>query len=137
MKTQQKIDKIIEQAQHNIEAITGKKVILKLMIDAIDIQMIELCKSVCKFWNVEYEWVKVRRRTDKRPIMKQVLLMILEKNFPDARYIDIALAIGYVDHASVHHGLKEGKKLLSIQDPLLMKYYEPVKHFINETELAN
>lgn len=137
MKSEIVINKIIKQAEYNIETVTGKKVTLKIVNSVIDEQMRQVCVKICEVWGIDFKWLIDKGRADRKPIMKKVLLLMLEKNFPDARYIDIALSIGYTDHASVHHGLKVAKAYLSVNDSIFMEYYEPVKHFIHEPEAVN
>lgn len=94
-------------------------------------KMVEFCQYVCtSCWRVEFEWVINGRRNEERPVMKKILYLVLVKKFPGARLKDLANIMGHKDHAGAHHSMARAKKWLSVGDPLLMKYYEPVKHLL-------
>jgi hypothetical protein len=100
-------------------------------------EMRRLCCAICTHWDVSFDWVTDGSREKYRPTMKMILYMILKKNFPKARAIDFAKLMGHRNHSGVHHSLKRANRWLSLNDKLFMKYYEPVKHFLNEQSEEN
>lgn len=94
-------------------------------------KMVKFCTSVCKLWDVSFEWVINGRRTNQRPMMKKILYLILVKHFPGVTLKKLASVMGHKDHAGPLHSMRRAKNWISVSDPVIMKYYEPVKHLLN------
>lgn len=129
-----KITSILIDARRKIKAQTGKDVLLQVTEMASLETMESMCEIVCSHWGVTLGWLRRPRRDNGRPIMKKIIWMVLKSKFPKEPVINLAIIVGHQNHAGVHHGLKKAKGWIETKDELFIKYYEPVKHLIDEKQ---
>lgn len=98
-----------------------------------DIQeCVKFCSHVCDCWNVSFEWVIENSRAKYRPIMRQLLYLLLMKKFPGIKQRELSALMNQKSHTTISKALPNIRKWISVNDPLVMQYYEPIKHFFDE-----
>lgn len=132
------IRSILDSAENRIEEMTGLKVMLRMERvptpdNNIDLGTV-LIQECAKIWSVEIEYIIQRTRKKEPVAMRKVLSMLLRKR-TDLSLYKISQRLGFSDHADVLHAVKSGTDLLEVNDEVLIKFYEPVKHlFIEEVK---
>jgi chromosomal replication initiation ATPase DnaA len=88
----------------------------------------QLLQEMAGIWGVSVEWVTECRRSSDRPVMRAIFWLIAKKRFPKASRRQLGEMAGVLDHTTVRKGLRNIDRWLSISDPTVMRYYQPVAH---------
>lgn len=130
------IDSILKQAEDKIIYMTGLTCHVKATLeenknsDYITV-IINRC---CQAWNVEPSFIAERSRAKNRPLMRQVICLIVKMKFPNTKLWAIGEKLGNIDHTSVIHCVEKAKDHLTTKDDLFMKYYQPVESILHEAK---
>ena len=136
------IDAAIIKAEGRIMEQTG--ITLKLTI--ADVQSVDqgynsiivLLIKCCKIWKVAYQDIVKPNRSREIVAMRKLLALLVRTNFVKKGkpfpLDEIAPLVGVTDHSTVINHIRTVKGLLSVNDPLVIELYEPIKHFFNEPQ---
>ena len=130
MSVKKDVQLLIADTEQKIREITGchAKVTLFLTVDTS--QQHELVIAACTIWQVDVATLSERNRNTHYVERRQILAWLLrEKTLLSLR--QIAAHVGYAGHYDVMHGIQKAKDNISVNDPLTMSYYQPIKHLFD------
>jgi hypothetical protein len=132
------VSHVITRAQFEIQQQAGIDVVLvpRYSNKMLEDDLRQLFEAMCDCWNVQLSWVSDKSRANDRPVMRKLLWMAGKKMFPHVPYSLLANLTGATDHAGVIKGIRSGYDWLKVRDEKILKYYEPVKNYFKEYEVA-
>lgn len=95
-----------------------------------------LLQEMANAWGVSVEWLQESRRSKNRPVMRAIFFFIARHRFPKAARRQLGQICGVLDHTTVRKGQRNISRWLSVRDPSVMKYYEPVAHLYEPANLV-
>lgn len=133
------MDKVVKEIIDQVMCKIFKKIGMYVELIVVNMgffdEMIFLCKIICEYWNVLYEWVIEKKRDQCWFIMCKIIWFIFKNKYLNQIFINLVWVIGLREYVIVIKGIKRVKELISVNDDVFMKYYILVKYFINEFEL--
>jgi chromosomal replication initiation ATPase DnaA len=109
--------------------------IRKIKQNQVDIKVEQLFYSICQFWGTDLSTIAAESRKQDVSAMRKLLWLSGKIAYPDVRFKTLASLTGRKDHHGIMKGIKSAKDLISIGDPVMMKYSKPIEHVINLTQV--
>ena len=133
------IAEILADARGKIQEVTGERHNVTLRVYAYapdrttyENKATELIHQILSVLELEPEWLLVHKRSERRPIIRQLLSYIVLQRYPKVKLMHVAKHIGITHHSSVLHGRDVAKDLLEVNDELFLSFYNKVKYLIDE-----
>jgi chromosomal replication initiation ATPase DnaA len=127
MSVKKEVELLIADTERAISTLTGCHSKLTLFLTVDTSEKHELVIAACDIWKVDVATLSERNRHTHYVERRQLLAWLLrDKTLLSLR--QIAAHVGYAGHYDVMHGMQKAQSNVSVNDPITMSYYEPIKH---------